>query len=186
MADDDDSASPLPSMLDSLAGAPTGAFAPVGAGDCCRSNSAMIFKTGNHYAATPNGCEAGCVSTATCRFFSHSAPYEICIYCSACSLEVSRMSKLYTSWRRKDPPALPDASPSQPLLFTMIDRGATALLATQRVASVARASPPWLHQVVNLATPGSQRLGAVFNKFRAFSKWLENHPEVRADGSTDP
>jgi|TARA_B110001469_G_C9527613_1_gene262427 hypothetical protein len=167
-----------PASSTSLAGTPTEAFAPVGAGDCCRTNSAMIFKTGNHYAATPNGCEAGCLSTATCQFFSHSALYEICIYCSACSLEVSRMSKLYTSWRRKAPPALPDASPSQPLLFTMIDRGATALLATQRVASVARASPPWLHQVVNLATPGSQRLGAVFNKFRALSKWLEDHPEV--------
>ena len=79
---------PASSMLGSLAGARAGAFAPVGAGDCCRSNSAMIFKTGNRYAATPAGCEAGCLSTATCKFFSHSAAHEICIYCSACSLEV--------------------------------------------------------------------------------------------------
>ena len=150
---------PASSMLGSLAGARAGAFAPVGAGDCCRSNSAMIFKTGNRYAATPAGCEAGCLSTATCKFFSHSAAHEICIYCSACSLEVSGMSRSYTSWRRQAPPALPATSPSQPLLFTMIDRWASALLATQRVAAVAHASPPWLHHVVNLATPGSQRLG---------------------------
>ena len=150
---------PASSMLGSLAGDRAGAFAPVGAGDCCRSNSAMIFKTGNRYAAMPAGCEAGCLSTATCRFFSHSAAYEICIYCSACSLEVSGMSRSYTSWRRQAPPALPATSPSQPLLFTMIDRWASALLATQRVAAVAHASPPWLHHVVNLATPGSQRLG---------------------------
>ena len=153
-------------------------FVPMGKGDCCRSNSAMIFKTGNNYAATPNDCEAACLSSVACRFFSHSTPFKICVYCSSCSLQVKRLSKVYTSWRRKVPLLLPNASNSEPLLFTMIDRGATALLATQRVASAVHATPPWLHRVVNLATPSSQRLGAVFNKFRAFAKWLENHQEV--------
>ena len=154
------------------------AFAPIGVGDCCRSNDAMIFKTGNTHAATPKGCEAGCLSTVACRFFSHSTLYGICVYCSACSLESKRNSKQYTSWRRKAPPALPNASTSEPLVFTMMDRTATALLKTQSFATSAHSTPPWLHRVINLATPTSQRLGAVFNKFRAFANWLDNHPEV--------
>ena len=157
---------------------PAGAFTSIGKGDCCRTNDAMIYKSFNDYAETPARCEAECLSTVACRFFSHSRAFGICVYCSACSITSNGMGRGYTSWERKAPPALPNATSAEPLLITMLNNGVPAFLATQRFPLAAQETPPWVHRVVNLATPGTQKMGAVFTKFRLMASWLRNHPEV--------
>ena len=54
------------------------------------------------------------------------------------------------------------------------------MLAAHRNASSSAAVPlpPWVHRVINLATPGTQRLGALFNKLKLFAEWLRRHPDV--------
>ena len=147
----------------------------MGPGECCRTNDAMIYKSYNDYADTPEGCEAECFNTMGCRFFSHAKIHGNCVFCSACSLGNSRS---YTSWQRNELPSLPKATPAEPLLFTMLDHGVPAVLATQRFPMAIHATPAWVHRVINLATPSTQRVGPLFNKFRAMAAWLKRHPEV--------
>ena len=112
------------------AGITSDAFTAMGAGDCCRTNGQMIFKTFNGFSRTPKGCEAECLATAACRFFSHAVTFSACAFCSACNLEQRGYSREYTSWARADAPQLSQASSEEPLLFTFLDHGERSATAT--------------------------------------------------------
>ena len=57
----------------------------------------------------PAGCEAPCLSTPRCSFYSHSVKERLCVFCSSCTLTSSGRGAAFTAWARNQP--VPRGSP---------------------------------------------------------------------------
>lgn len=138
----------------------------------------MLFKSPWGAAKAEADCEAACLSTPGCRYFSHRSSLGLCVFCSSCTASALGSAEGYTSWRRRGhtapAPLHTLADVSEPLLLTVMDQQRPAVL---RVANSSRSEqelsvrPAWLTPL-NLADASSRKLGNTRNKPRLVARWL--------------
>lgn len=140
----------------------------------------MLFKSPWGAAKAEADCEAACVSTPGCRYFSHRASLGLCVFCSSCTPSALGTAEGYTSWRRRGHTTaqgplhtLTDAA--EPLLLTVMDQQRPAVLrVANNDSSEGRLRPAWVTPL-NLADASLRKLGNTRNKPRLVARWLRAH-----------